>query len=125
MIDRAVVQANAGDLAGAESSLNQCLAGEPNNVRALINLGILLTARRAYENAEPVLRRAAALAPNVETVGALARALQAAGKRDEAEGLYRDIVKGAPGDVPALVGLADSENSPSPRRENTPAIRAS
>lgn len=106
-MEQAVAQANAGDMAAAEASTKECLARDPDNIRALLNLGTLLSNRKAYADAEHALRRAVALATNVETVTALARTLRAAGKPDEAEGMYLHILGSIPAYAPALLGLAE------------------
>jgi Tfp pilus assembly protein PilF len=54
----------AGDVAGARLAYEQVLAISPNDVDALNNFGVLLTATRQYDRAEAALRRAVALAPS-------------------------------------------------------------
>ncbi len=94
-------------MAAAEALLNQCLALDPDNIRALLNLGMLASNRRAHDIAEDALRRAAALAPNAETVSALAQTLKAMGKADEAAEAYLRVLGSIPEHAPALAGLAE------------------
>src|SRR5579862_8328776 len=88
---KGVALVQAGDMAGAEASFKACIAADAKHAIATLNLGILLTNRRAFAEAEPVLRQAAALQPTIDSVTAFANLLAATGRTPAAEQCFRDI----------------------------------
>ncbi|TAL04805.1 MAG: tetratricopeptide repeat protein, partial [Rhodospirillaceae bacterium] len=113
---KGIALVKAGDMAGAEASFKACVAADPKQAIATLNLGILLMNRKAHAEAEPLLRQAIALQPTVESVTALANLLATTGRNADAEQCYRDILKSIPNHVPTLKRMAEICNAKSDRR---------
>lgn len=62
-VEAAVAHHRAGRLDDAEVGYGQVLAADPDNLRALYNLGLLLTRRKATDQALPLLAKAYGAAP--------------------------------------------------------------
>lgn len=79
----------AGDLSGAERRYRRLLARFPANVPSLLNLGIVLLARGAAEQALATFRRAVKAMPdNADAHNNLGTALERLGRFDEADAAY-------------------------------------
>ena len=97
----------AGDHDTAIIWFQRCLEQSPDHPLAALNLGILLTNKKRYPEAITRLEHAVNLAPNVNSVTALANASHRAGKHDDAVRYLKDIVKSVPGHVPTLLQLGE------------------
>jgi tetratricopeptide (TPR) repeat protein len=97
--------AQAGDAANWEANLRKCIALAPNHALALLNLGRLLAERRAYAEAEELLRRSLAAQPMVENLTALAEVFEATDRPAKAEGRYQTILGAVPGHAGTLKRL--------------------
>ena len=98
---------NQGRAREAEAEYGRSLAINPNNVRALVNLGLLQLNGGAPEAAVAALRSALALDPgSAEARHFLARALGATGRYEEACAEFERLVATSARDVAVLEGYA-------------------
>lgn len=118
----ALVADSLGDLAESERAWRQFLVARPNDPSAQNNLAYVLVreggAARLTE-AEDLVRRAIATAPNVSTFyDTLARVQIEAGKTAPAVQSFRDALARDPRNVEAMIGLADVlQSNPAARDE--------
>ena len=75
---------------------------------ALVNLGESLMGAKKPKEAEPVLRAAAQLRGDTQTVQTLGFALQQQDKSKEALGMFLEVLKANPNDLMAIFGAASS-----------------
>jgi predicted Zn-dependent protease len=105
----AVRKHQAGDLPAAAAAYRSFLVQQPHNVEAHSNLGALLAAQGAYEEAIHQYGEALAADPGRTAVRFnLAVALEKAGRPAEAAGGLERVVKEQPGHHKAIVLLAES-----------------
>jgi tetratricopeptide (TPR) repeat protein len=97
----------SGDKAAAEAHLRACVAEDPDFVPGLLNLGIAFLNGKAYQEAEPLLRKALHLKPSVETITAYAVLCEVTNHLDKAEQCYRDILKALPDHLASLKRMGD------------------
>lgn len=118
----ALVADSLNDLAESERTWRQFLVARPNDPSAQNNLAYVLVreggAARLTE-AEQLVRRAIATAPNVSTFyDTLARVQVEAGKTAPAVQSFRDALARDPRNVEAMIGLADAlQSNPAARDE--------
>jgi tetratricopeptide (TPR) repeat protein len=82
------------------------IGSDPAHVDGLVHFGVLRLGQGRPEEAEMLLRRAAAVADTAEVHGNLAAVLQAMGRHEEATGHYRRAVALRPDMADAHFGLA-------------------
>jgi Tfp pilus assembly protein PilF len=117
---KAVARANAGDAAGAEEDFRRCVAIDPGNALAHLNLGVLLRRRGALAEAETAARKAVGLQPSIESLTLLGELLAASGRTADAERQYQTILASVPGHAPslgALGSLAEQRGDPAGARD--------
>lgn len=95
------------DNAKAIAALEACVAVEPEFAEAFYNLGILMMRLDDAEGAEPHLRKAREIDPDiVDYTVALARSLAVQGKVEQAEPLFLEVVARSPDNLDAKNNLA-------------------
>ena len=92
----------------AVEDYKKVLARNPRDPIALVNLGESLMGAKKPKEAEPVLRAAAQLRGDPQTVQTLGFALQQQDKSKEALSLFLEILKANPNDVMAIYGAASA-----------------
>jgi Flp pilus assembly protein TadD len=100
---------DTGDVAGAEAAYREVLASQPDNVVALVNLGVLLATARHDAEAMPLLQRSLSLDPNQPAARlTVVQLLLAQGRDDAAEAQARTLVASMPTNAEAhnLLGVA-------------------
>jgi tetratricopeptide (TPR) repeat protein len=103
----AVGHHRAGRLAEAEALYRRLLAGDADDVEALVNLGALLRARRRVDEAVACLRRAIAREPaHAGAHNNLGNALRQAGDLDGAAASFRAALAAEPGRAELHCNLA-------------------
>jgi len=104
LLKKAVTLQLAGDFQTAASAYEEILAGQPNNVSALGNLGSLWAAQGNEKEAETLYRRVLELRPNdADTLNNLANLMMSRGDFDGAEAAYRAALRSNP-TLPAVLG---------------------
>lgn len=99
----------AGDAAGALAAYSAVLAAAPENVDALRLSGVALIQLRRLPEAEKVLRRAVALAPDYAAAWSnLAGLLSETERADEAAAAYRRALAAEPGNPQLQFNLANA-----------------
>ena len=89
-VSAAVAQINSGDLAAAETAMNDLIRREPNHPVGLYLLGLIAFERGHWSEAEIHLRRALSLSPGQpKIILLLARTLRALARADEALAICR------------------------------------
>ena len=100
---RAMALLNAGDSEAAEAAARALRAASPGDVRAAYILGVALEARNKFAEALPILKEAAAAAPDNNSIQfQYAAALDRTGNPAEAEKTFRAILTRDPLDATAL-----------------------
>lgn len=102
------LQLMSGQVLGADKTLQQALATFPEYPPALVSLARVRMAQHEYAKAADLLRQRNQRPPRPEIVYMLAKALQDAGRRDEARAAYADFEQKA---------LAQTNNSDNANRE--------
>ena len=92
----------------AVEDYKKVLLREPRDPIALVNLGETLMSAKKPKEAEPVLRAAAQLRGDTQTVQALGFALQQQDKSQEALGMFMEVLKANPNDIMAIFGAASA-----------------
>src|ERR1700722_9322992 len=101
--EAAIQQAEAGDVEGAIGVLRRCVEDEAGDVSAWLALGSVLSAAKRWDEAVAALREAVDLDGDVAVARVLyARALEGAGKMDDAVFQLLRASKQAPGDAAVL-----------------------
>ncbi len=96
-----------GKLEECLAPLQKCLSMDPGHNHAAVAVGVALTKLKRHDEAEIVLRAAAAIQPDESLIQQnLAALLARAGKMNEALAYFRQAVKLAPGNPAPLMGLA-------------------
>ena len=103
----AAAMVSAGNLAGAEVRLRQCLAVQPDHQNAELTLANLLIHRQAWLEAEPVLRAHLKRAPTVDGLLMLARVTENTGRVLEAERHHLEVLRHVPTNSAAVQAVAD------------------
>src|SRR5689334_2872042 len=100
-------QHQSGNLAAAEQVYRQILAKFPNHAPTLHYLGVIAFQVRRFDDAIPLLQRAAAILPDAPDVHHnLAMALQEAARIDEAIAEYNKAIAISPRAASSINGLA-------------------
>lgn len=107
-IELAAIAAEAGETAEAEEHLTAALEADPLNVDALVELGRLRYGERRYSEAAEAFRRLVAVEDD-SFVGRLwlGRALRRAGRDEEAEAVYLELLDSRPRTFEACVELGN------------------
>lgn len=101
------------------ATASDVLSREPNNVRALYELGASQSLIQHYPEAETAMRRSLKVAPDdVPSLLGLARVLLAQGKLDEAEANARKALRNQMGNSEAVVVLAQILQKKAPVAEH-------
>src|SRR4051812_42445288 len=102
LLQSALNQHNAGDLAGAEAGYRRILAERPANADALHLLGVLLAQRGQPELGLPLLQRAIAILPEFQPFHLhFGQALAALNRHEEALGALGRATQMTPRDLDA------------------------
>ena len=103
----AVAAHRAGDLASARALYDRVLLMTPNDVDALNNMGVLLSAMREFGRAELLLRRAISLSPrNASVWSNLGTVLRESGQSSDAVAAFQHALSIEPTHQGARVSLA-------------------
>src|SRR3954451_18761964 len=102
LLETALSQHNAGDLASAEAAYRRVLAERPTNADALHLLGVLLGQRGQPELGLPLLQRAVTILPNFQQFHLhLGQTLAALNRHDEALAALHRALQMNPRDLEA------------------------
>jgi Tfp pilus assembly protein PilF len=106
----AILKSNTKDLTGARASLNEALAGNPGDVRALSLLALTYASGKDAAPALRILREHASKYPNLAGVQfLLAQWLQTAGATKEARASFEATLAADPKHIPAKIALAQRD----------------
>lgn len=107
LLARAVAHHQAGELAEAEQAYRTLLAADPDALAPLANLASILKGRGAFDEAEPLLRRAIDVAPGTPGLDRnLGNLLYLGGDLPASVAAYRAELARRPEDEEARMGLA-------------------
>lgn len=104
---KAIEAANSGDYVTAETWFRQCVEQAPDHHLAALNLGVLLANRKNYAESIQYLDRAVQLSSSLDSVFTLASTLQRAGKAEDAQRYFTDILNSVPTHVPTLMQMGE------------------